>query len=101
MNSQEAFSRACRRARPRQGHPDLLHPDPARDRPGTPPPGGHRVLHHDPFAAGLADRLRSPGVALVAMEATSDYWKPAVRHEVPRVRAEVEGLRLRSVAAGR
>jgi transposase len=50
---------------------------------------------------GLADRLRSHGVTLVAMEATSDYWKPAVRHEVPRVRAEVEGLRLRSVAAGR
>ena len=26
---------------------------------------------------GLADRLRSHGVTLVAMEATSDYWKPA------------------------
>jgi Transposase len=26
---------------------------------------------------GLADRLRSCGVTLVAMEATSDYWKPA------------------------
>src|SRR4029450_9809783 len=32
--------------------------------------------HHDPFAAGLADRLRSHGVTLGAMEATSDYWKP-------------------------
>ena len=45
----------------------------------------------------LADRR----VSLVAMEATGVYWKPVVRHEVPRVRAEVEGLRLRSVAAGR
>ena len=26
---------------------------------------------------GMADRLRSHGVTLVAMEATSDYWKPA------------------------
>ena len=26
---------------------------------------------------GLADRLRSHGVTLVAMEATCDYWKPA------------------------
>jgi len=49
----------------------------------------------------LADRLRELGVTRVVMEATSDYWKAPVRHEVPRVRAEVEGLRLRSVAAGR
>jgi transposase len=49
----------------------------------------------------LADRLRELGVTRVVMEATSDYWKSPVRHEVPRVRAEVEGLRLRSVAAGR
>jgi transposase len=49
----------------------------------------------------LADRLAELGVTRVVMEATSDYWKGPVRHEVPRVRAEVEGLRLRSVAAGR
>src|SRR5215218_7472812 len=49
----------------------------------------------------MADRLRELGVTRVVMEATSDYWKGVVRHEVPRVRAEVEGLRLRSVAAGR
>jgi hypothetical protein len=49
----------------------------------------------------LADRLGELGVTRVVMEATSDYWKGPVRHEVPRVRAEVEGLRLRSVAAGR
>ena len=49
----------------------------------------------------LADRLGELGVTRVVMEATSDYWKGVVRHEVPRVRAEVEGLRLRSVAAGR
>jgi hypothetical protein len=35
------------------------------------------------------------------MEATGQYWRPFVRHEVPRVRAEVKGLRLRPVAAGR
>src|SRR4030095_14572736 len=49
----------------------------------------------------LADRLGELGVTRVVMEATSDYWKPIVRHEVPRVRAEVKGLRLRPVAAGR
>jgi hypothetical protein len=49
----------------------------------------------------LADRLRQLGVTRVVMEATSDYWRPFVRHEAPRVRAEVKGLRLRPVAAGR
>jgi transposase len=49
----------------------------------------------------MSDRLAELGVTRVVMEATSDYWKGIVRHEVPRVRAEVEGLRLRSVAAGR
>ena len=49
----------------------------------------------------LAERLGELGVTRVVMEATSDYWKPVVRHEVPRVRAEVKGLRLRPVAAGR
>jgi hypothetical protein len=49
----------------------------------------------------LADRLGELGVTRVVMEATSDYWKSPVRHEVPRVRAEVEGLRRRPVAAGR
>jgi transposase len=56
------------------------------------------------FTAGLealAAWLAGEGVAQVVMEATGQYWKPVVRHEVPRVRAEVEGLRLRSVAAGR
>jgi hypothetical protein len=37
----------------------------------------------------------------VVVESTSDYWRPFVRHEVPRVRAEVKGLRRRPVAAGR
>jgi transposase len=49
----------------------------------------------------LADRLAELGVTRVVMEATSDYWKAPVRHEVPRVRAEVKGLRRRPVAAGR
>jgi hypothetical protein len=35
------------------------------------------------------------------MDATGQYWKPIVRHEVPRIRAEVEGLRRWPVAAGR
>jgi hypothetical protein len=49
----------------------------------------------------LADRLGALGVSRVVMEATSDYWKAPVRHEAPRIRAEVKGLRLRPVAAGR
>jgi transposase len=49
----------------------------------------------------LAQWLASFGVTRVGMESTGCYWKPVVRHEVPRVRAEVKGLRLRPVAAGR
>jgi|SRR6266508_259070 len=49
----------------------------------------------------LADWLRCWGVTRVVMESTSAYWKGVVRHEAPRIRAEVEGLRLRPVAAGR
>jgi transposase len=56
------------------------------------------------FTSGLealAGWLAAEGVTRVVMEATGQYWKPVVRHEVPRVRAEVKGLRLRPVAAGR
>jgi hypothetical protein len=49
----------------------------------------------------LAEWLASFGVTRVGMESTGCYWKPVVRHEVPRVRAEVKGLRRRPVAAGR
>jgi D-aminopeptidase len=49
----------------------------------------------------LADHLADQGIERVVVESTSDYWKGVVRHEVPRVRAEVKGLRLRPVAAGR
>jgi transposase len=49
----------------------------------------------------LAQWLGSFGVTRVGMESTGCYWKPVVRHEVPRVRAEVKGLRRRPVAAGR
>ena len=49
----------------------------------------------------LADQLACQGIERVVVESTSDYWRPFVRHEVPRVRAEVKGLRLRPVAAGR
>jgi transposase len=34
---------------------------------------------------GLADRLRELRVTRVVMEATSDYWKPVVRHEAPGI----------------
>jgi transposase len=56
------------------------------------------------FTSGLealAGWLAAEGVTRVVMAATGQYWKPVVRHEVPRVRAEVKGLRLRPVAAGR
>jgi transposase len=49
----------------------------------------------------LGDWLASFGVTVVGMESTGVYWRPVVRHEVPRIRAEGEGLRLRPVAAGR
>jgi transposase len=49
----------------------------------------------------LGDWLASLGVTVVGMESTGVYWRPVVRHEVPRIRAEVKGLRLRPVAAGR
>jgi hypothetical protein len=48
----------------------------------------------------LRDWLCAHGVRVVGMESTGAYWKPVVRHEVPRIRAEVKGLRLRPVAAG-
>jgi hypothetical protein len=56
------------------------------------------------FTSGLeelADWLAAEGVTQVVMEATGQYWKPCVRHEAPRIRAEVKGLRLWPVAAGR
>jgi transposase len=49
----------------------------------------------------LRDWLCAHRVRVVGMESTGAYWKPVVRHEAPRVRAEVKGLRLRPVAAGR
>ena len=54
--------------------------------------------------AGLvlwAQWLASFGVTRVGMESTGCSWKPVVRHEAPRIRAEVKGLRLWPVAAGR
>ena len=49
----------------------------------------------------LGDWLASHQVQVVGMESTGVFWKAVVRHEVPRVRAEVKGLCLRPVAAGR
>ena len=47
----------------------------------------------------LGEWLGSFGVTRVGMESTGCYWKPVVRHEVPRVRAEVRDLRCSAVAA--
>jgi hypothetical protein len=33
----------------------------------------------------MADRLAELGVTRVVMEATSEYWKPVVRHEAPGI----------------
>jgi transposase len=68
--------------------------------------GGRRqeVRTFQTFTSGLealAGWLAAEGVVQVVMEATGQYWKPVVRHEAPCVRAEVKGLRLRPVAAGR
>jgi transposase len=49
----------------------------------------------------LRDWLASHQVTVVGMESTGVFWKPVVRHEAPRIRAEVKGLRLWPVAAGR
>jgi hypothetical protein len=54
-----------------------------------------------PVLQQMVGWLVAQGVTHVAMEATGVYWRPVVRHEVPRIRAEVKGLRLRPVAAGR
>ena len=48
----------------------------------------------------MADRLRQLGVTRVVMEATSDYWKPPVRHEALGNRVEVRRLCRWPVAAG-
>jgi transposase len=49
----------------------------------------------------MSDHLRCLGVSRVVMEATSDYWKPVVRHAALWNRAGVKGPRDRSVVAGR
>ena len=67
--------------------------------------GGRRAsrLEEVPATAreilALAGRLLADGVELAVMEATSDYWRIWVRHEALRIRAEMEGLRRRAVAA--
>jgi hypothetical protein len=75
----------------------------------TPDPGagGQRRQAIRTFATfsadleALAGWLAAEGVTQVVLEATGQYWKPVVRHEAPRIRAEVKGLRLWPVAAGR
>ena len=47
------------------------------------------------------DTSPANGVVEVVMEATGPYWKPIVRHEALFDRAEMKGLRLRTVAAAR
>ena len=48
----------------------------------------------------MRDWLLEQGVTIAAMESTSTYWKPPVRHEALWNRVEVRGLRRWSVAAG-
>jgi transposase len=72
---------------------------PDEDRPGR------RLQEVETYATmtrsllSMADHLRCLGVSRVVMEATSDYWKPVVRHEALFDRAGVRGLRRRAVAA--
>jgi len=47
----------------------------------------------------LRDHLIDEQVTLVVMEATSDYWKPFVRHEALFDREGMKGPLLRTVAA--
>jgi len=47
----------------------------------------------------LRDHLIAEQVTLVVMEATSDYWKPFVRHEALFDREGMKGPLLRAVAA--
>lgn len=55
-----------------------------------PPAAGrkHRTSHLQmvpatvPAITGLAAELKAQGVQMVSMEATSDYWRVWVRHEV-------------------
>ena len=71
--------------------------------PGRPGRRQQEIIHSStltPRLLGLADRFCELGVTRVVMEATSDYWKPVVRHEALLNRAEVKGLRRWSVAAG-
>jgi transposase len=49
----------------------------------------------------LRDHLIQERVTCVVLEATSDYWKPFVRHEAPRNRVGMKGPCRWSVAAGR
>jgi hypothetical protein len=51
------------------------------------------IVHHPDHDLGattsqvltLRDHLLAADVTLVVMEATSDYWKPFVRHEAPGI----------------
>jgi transposase len=49
----------------------------------------------------LADRLATLGVPGWCWRPPATTGRPPLRHEAPRIRAEVKGLRLRHVAAGR
>ena len=48
----------------------------------------------------MRDWLVEAGVSIAAMESTSTYWKPPVRHEALWNRVEVRRLRRWPVAAG-
>jgi len=71
----------------------------------VPGSGGERVQHVEQFKTTvrgllvLRDWLKAHDVTHVVMEATGDYWKPIVRHEVPFDLVGMKGPHLRAVAA--
>jgi transposase len=75
----------------------------------VPGPGRRRcrksgLLDDDPLVVGnprLADQPQGDPGDPVAMGASSDYWRPPVRHEAPRNRVGMKGPCRWSVAAGR
>ena len=66
-----------------------------------PPAAGkkHRTSHLQavpatvPAIGELAAELKAAGVQMVSMEATSDYWRVWVRHEVAHVASELADWR--------
>jgi transposase len=71
----------------------------------VPGPGARRLQEVSTWSTmtralqALGDRLVELGVTRVVMEATSDYWKPIVRHEALVDRVGMKGPHRWAVAA--